>query len=181
MTKKLKQKNKLDIQYNKEEVHEIVKCLIPFCILIVILILFATFNVIYYFLNGKSTEQIFDSYYWMLLMGIIITMEQLFFEQLFYEAIQFQVRLKKAELRKFVSGMLLVAANIIMLVMHYGDFSNQEIFIKISHIFYFLGLIETGRWCLFYIQIDEKMRMKSQNRYCKDKKQSSSVRKDNNN
>lgn len=152
------------MQYNKDEIHEIVKCLIPFCLLVVAVILFTTFIIIYDFSHEKSIEEIFDSYYWMLLMGFVIAIEQLFFEQLFYEAIQFQVRLKKAELRKFVSDILLISANIIMLVMHDGDFSNQEIFIKISHIFYFLGLIETGRWCFFYIQLDEKMRIKQKKR-----------------
>lgn len=163
MNKKLKQKNEIDIQYNKDEVHEIVKFLIPFCLLVVALILFMTFVIIYDFSHEKSIEEILDSYdncNWILLTSVIITIEQMEFERIFYEAIQFQVRLTKAEFRKFVSGMLLVAANIIMLVMHYGDFSNQEIFIKISQIFYFLGLIETGWWCFFYIQLDEKMRIK---------------------
>ncbi len=168
MNKKSKQKNEIDIQYDKDEIHEIVKCLIPFCILVAGLTLFTAANIICYFLYGKFIKQIFDGYFLMFLMGSVITIEQLFCEQLFYEAIQFQVRLKKAELRKFVSDIFLITANIIMLVIqHYGDFLNQEILIKISHIFYFLGLIETGRWCLFYIQIDEKMRIKQKKRGAK--------------
>lgn len=166
MSKKYKQKNEIDVhvQYDKEQVHEIVKYLIPFCLLVVGLILFTAFSIICDFLHEKSIEEIFDSCYWMLFMGSIITIEQMEFQQVFYEAMQIRIRLKKAEIRKFVSGMLLVVACVIMLIMHYGRFPNQEIFMKISHIFYFLGLIETGRWCSFYIQMDEKLRIKQKKR-----------------
>lgn len=167
MSKKYKQKNEIDVQYDKDGIHEIVKYLIPFYILVAVLILFTAFSIICVFLHEKSIEEIFDDYYWMLLAGSIITILQMEFQQIFYEAMQIRVRLKKAEIRKFVSGMLLVAACAIMLIMHYGGFSNQEIFMKISHIFYFLGLIETGRWCSFYIQMDEKLRIKQKKRGAK--------------
>ena len=164
MSKKYKQKKEINVQYDKDEVHEIVKCLIPFCILVVGFILFTAFNIICDFLHEKSIEELFESCYWMLFMGSIIAIEQMEFQQTFYEVLQIRIRMEKAEIRKFVSGMLLVAACTIMLIMHYGDFSNQEVFMKISHIVYFLGLIETGRWCSFYIQMDEKLRIKQKKR-----------------
>lgn len=85
----------------------------------------------------------------MLLIGITITMEQVWFEQLFYKAIQFHVRLTKAEYRKFVSSMFLVAANVITLVIHYRDFSNQEIVIKIVNFFIFRT--DRNRKVVFFI------------------------------